>query len=102
MKIVDTDGMKPFKQFLSLQGLALIGLLFALPLQAQPVRDAGAEGSVIFDQVRVFDGQSSSLSAPTRVLIRGNRIIAIGQDIELDPAAQVITAPEHTLMPGLI
>ena len=56
----------------------------------------------LFDQVRVFDGQSDSLTKPTRVLVRGNRIKAIGQDVEASDQAHVIDGQGHTLMPGLI
>ncbi len=63
---------------------------------------AAAEPEIVFDQVRVFDGQSSELSEPTRVLVRGNRIAAIGPDIEAGPEAQIIDGGGNTLMPGLI
>ncbi len=76
----------------------LTTMLLPLSLLAE-VTDASA---VLFDQVRVFDGTSSELTAPTRVLVRGNRIVAIGDDIEAGEGARVIEAPGHTLMPGLI
>ena len=56
----------------------------------------------LFDQVRVFDGQSAQVSEPTRVLVRGNRIVAIGDAVEIGPEARVIDGRGHTLMPGLI
>ena len=56
----------------------------------------------LFDQVRVFDGQSAHLSEPTRVLVRGNQIAAIGPEVSAGPAARVINGHGHTLMPGLI
>lgn len=57
---------------------------------------------VLFRNVRVFDGTSPRLSAPTDVLVRGNRIarIAPGQVAAAD--AQVIEGRGRTLMPGLI
>lgn len=61
-----------------------------------------AERETLFDQVRVFDGQSSELSELTRVLVRGNRIATIGADIEAGPEARVIDGAGHTLIPGLI
>ena len=63
---------------------------------------AATEPEILFDQVRVFDGQSSELSAPTRVLVRGNRIVAIGPEVEAGPEARVIDGDGNTLMPGLI
>jgi len=63
---------------------------------------ATTEPETLFDQVRVFDGQSSQLSEPTRVLVRGNRIVAIGPEVEAGPEATVIDGDGNTLMPGLI
>ncbi|MGY6553574.1 MAG: amidohydrolase family protein [Wenzhouxiangella sp.] len=63
---------------------------------------AATESEILFDQVRVFDGQSSQLSGPTRVLVRGNLIAAIGPDIEAGSEARVIDGAGQTLMPGLI
>ena len=63
---------------------------------------AATEQEILFDQVRVFDGQSSELSEPTRVLVLGNRIVAIGPEVEAGPEARVIDGNGNTLMPGLI
>lgn len=76
--------------------LAAAGLLSFMLVQA------ATPGEILFDQVRVFDGQSDTLSEPTRVLVRGNRIAAIGPDIEAGPDAQRIDGAGNTLMPGLI
>lgn len=54
---------------------------------------------ILFRNVRVFDGTSARLSAPTNVLVQGNRIASIGPEA---PAAQVIEGQGRTLMPGLI
>ena len=63
---------------------------------------AATEQEILFDQVRVFDGQSSELSEPTRVLVLGNRIVAIGPEVEAGPEARGIDGNGNTLMPGLI
>jgi imidazolonepropionase-like amidohydrolase len=62
---------------------------------------AEAERVVLFRNVRVFDGRSSRLSAPTDVLVRGNLIAAIGTNATA-PDATVIDGGGRTLMPGLI
>lgn len=62
---------------------------------------AAMAGDVLFRNVRVFDGRSTSLSAPTSVLVRGNTIAGVGADAEA-PGAQVIDGQGRTLMPGLI
>lgn len=76
----------------------LIVLLIALPVSAET--SVGQE--IVFTDVRVFDGTSSELTAPTRVLVRDNLIAAIGDDVSTGANARVINAPGHTLMPGLI
>lgn len=62
---------------------------------------AFASPAVLFRDVRVFDGVGPELSAPTEVLVRGNRIEAIGPALEAGDA-MVIDGRGRTLMPGLI
>ena len=58
---------------------------------------------VIFANVRIFDGMSDSLSAPSNVRVSGNLIAEVSQDgIEAPEGAQVIDGEGGTLMPGLI
>ena len=63
------------------------------------------EGAVLFQNVRVFDGKSSELSASTNVLVRGNKIKKITPD-DIPPEQSVdttiIDGGGRTLMPGLI
>ena len=60
-----------------------------------------ASADTLFRNVRVFDGQSPALSAPTDVLVRGNQIAAIGPKLSA-PGVPVIEGRGRTLMPGLI
>lgn len=76
----------------------LAGLLLAGTATAE---DAGS-GGILFDNVRIFDGYSAQLTPPTRVLLRGNQITAIGAELEADADVRVINGRGHTLMPGLI
>lgn len=66
---------------------------------------APAPSAVLFKNVRIFDGSGSALSAPSNVLVRGNRIERISieaLDAEAGAAATVIDGGGRTLMPGLI
>lgn len=72
---------------------------------AQPAPPA-AEGSVtLFQNVRVFDGKTPTLSPPSNVLVRGNLIETISATpIAVDRRADthIIEGGGRTLMPGLI
>ena len=59
----------------------------------------------LFQNVRIFDGKSDTLSAPTNVLVRGNAIAKITSDaIPNDGIGKtsIIAGDGRTLMPGLI
>ena len=83
----------------------------ALLITATLVLGASARASdvpqavVLFENVRVFDGKGDALSAPTNVLVRGNRIERISTaPIPVDRRAdtRIIPGGGRTLMPGLI
>jgi imidazolonepropionase-like amidohydrolase len=78
--------------------LSLPALLPLLPAQAQP----GA--AVLFQNVRIFDGRSDTLSAPSSVLVRDNKIAKISSAAIAADAAPtvVIDGGGRVLMPGLI
>jgi imidazolonepropionase-like amidohydrolase len=84
----------------------LVILIYALVL---PIRAAQAQqvdrATTLFNNVRVFDGKSPTLSEPTNVLVRGNLIGTISQaPIPVDRSATttIIEGGGRTLMPGLI
>jgi imidazolonepropionase-like amidohydrolase len=60
---------------------------------------------ILFENVRIFDGKSDTLSDGMNVLIRGNTIDKISKDpIPTDRSAntKIVTGGGRTLMPGLI
>jgi imidazolonepropionase-like amidohydrolase len=72
-------------------------------------RDASAQSAtpkaVLFENVRIFDGTGTSLSAPSNVLVVGNLIQQIATTSIVPPAemsATRISGDGRTLMPGLI
>ena len=79
-----------------LMALLWLGLSFVGPAAAQT-----SPPEIAFRNVRVFDGARLTLSEPTSVLVRGNKIVTIGQ-IAAAPGATVIEGAGRTLMPGLI
>ena len=60
------------------------------------------EAELLFREVRVLDTARGTLGAPTDVLVRGNRIAAIGDGARPTASARVIEGHGRTLMPGLI
>ncbi len=76
-----------------LVAIATLSAAFCLPASAQ----------TLFTNVRIFDGRSATLSAPSNVLVKGNKIERIStQPIAADSATAVIAGGGRTLMPGLI
>jgi len=74
---------------------------FASSARAQPGR-AGGSGTVLFQNVRVFDGTGNALSAPSHVLVRGNVIEQISTTpIAAESGSTIIAGGGRTLMPGL-
>jgi imidazolonepropionase-like amidohydrolase len=82
--------------------LTVVGLPSAVVAQGGPP----AGGSVtLFENVRVFDGKSAALSAPSHVLVRGNKIETISASpLPADRRAdtRIVQGGGRTLMPGLI
>jgi imidazolonepropionase-like amidohydrolase len=72
------------------------------PATTAPVSNPAEQTVTLFKNVKVFDGKSSKLTAPTSVLVVGNRIDEIRNDITPPESATVIDSGGRTLMPGLI
>jgi hypothetical protein len=69
-----------------------------------PFPTSSARGVTLFQNVRVFDGKSCTLSAPSDVLVKGNtieRISASPIPADTNPDFQIIAANGRVLMPGL-
>ena len=76
--------------------IALLGTCLSLSaLAAEPTQ-------VLFENVRVWDGESKSLTENSRVLVEGNTIKSVGGSARPAENAQVIDGGGRTLMPGLI
>src|SRR5215472_9369841 len=86
-------------------GIALSAINSTFPQSPSPVV-AGNTGPVsLFSNVRIFDGKSDKLSAPSYVLVRGNVIEKISTTpLPTDRRADttLIDGGGGTLMPGLI
>lgn len=79
-------------------------LVFCIPSQAG-AQQLERSNLTLFQGVRVFDGVKAELSAPTNVLVKGNKIEKISTEpIPTDRRGdtKIIDGKGKTLMPGLI
>lgn len=67
----------------------------------QPAR-AQEPRTVLLVPDRVFTGADPVAHAGWKVLVRGNRIAAVGPDVVAPPGAETLALPGTTLLPGLI
>ena len=89
---------------LSITSVAMFAMI-AASLTAQPAAAPAAPTVVLFQNVRIFDGTHGQLSAPSNVLVRGNKIEKISTapiPTDRSAATQIIEGNGRTLMPGLI
>src|SRR5215472_4607432 len=101
--VVTNKGGKPMRPKWRQLGatLVVVSVFISFRLIAQDVQPT----IVLFQNVRVFDGKSGTLSGPSNVLVRGNKIERISTaPIPTDRSAktQIIDGGGRTLMPGLI
>ncbi len=76
-------------------------IMLTLAISTLAMVASPAAADTLFRNVRVFDGTSPDLSAPVNVLVRGNRVAAIGPGVTA-PGATLVEGRGRTLMPGLI
>lgn len=89
--------LRAFRATLPLLAFGLASAVYALGSPPPTV------STTLFENVRIFDGKGSSLSAPSHVLVKGNIIERISATpIIAEPGITVIAGNGRTLMPGLI
>jgi imidazolonepropionase-like amidohydrolase len=94
--------MNPMSRRVFVAALRLMAVSLTSAVLAQGNSPVSADVT-LFQNVRIFDGKSGSLSAPSSVLIKGNVIERISAaPIEAEPGMTVIAGGGRTLMPGLI
>jgi imidazolonepropionase-like amidohydrolase len=74
----------------------LLSLFLAVPADAQEAQ------AIMLRPARVFDGLSARPHEGWSVLVRGDRIEAVGPNLAAPAGARVIDLPGMTLMPGMI
>jgi imidazolonepropionase-like amidohydrolase len=83
-------------------GLCHVSLAQEAP-EVAPSATADDGGATLFQNVRIFDGKSEALSAPSNVLVNGNIVERISTaPIATEAGVTLIEGSERVLMPGLI
>jgi imidazolonepropionase-like amidohydrolase len=88
--------------------LLLLSVVILMPAphqqRASQQQTAPVETVYLIKPARIFDGETAQLHEGWAVLVRGQKIDAVGpiSSINAPADAQVITLPGQTLMPGLI
>jgi imidazolonepropionase-like amidohydrolase len=77
--------------------LILLALLIVSPAAAR-----GEDSAILLRPARVFDGVGTVPHRGWSVLVRGERIEAVGPALEAPPGTRVVDLPGMTLIPGLI
>jgi imidazolonepropionase-like amidohydrolase len=105
-KLISLTGVMTHKRTLGLSlVLAALSIGACQPSLAQAPGGSAPAASVLFQDVRIFDGKSSALSAASNVLISGNvieRISAAPITLNGNANVQIIAGKGRVLMPGLI
>lgn len=94
-----------FRRVLSPAALSMASLCTAIFFVGTAQAQQAGGAVTLFNNVRVFDGKGTSLSAPTNVLVRGNlieRISATPIPTDRSATTTIVEGGGRTLMPGLI
>lgn len=73
-----------------------------LALLASPAVFAQQQQPVVLRAARLFDAQTGKVVSPGVVVVRGERIEAVGPTAKVPAGAEVLELGDATLMPGLI
>jgi imidazolonepropionase-like amidohydrolase len=89
-----------WRKAVSITTAVIVSSLTTAPCVAQVQQGT----AVLFQNVRIFDGRSAALSAPSNVLVRGNKIEKISPATATSDAGQTVAIDGggRVLMPGLI
>ena len=81
------------------------GLLLACAAQAQAPgapQPTAAPTTIVLKAAHLFDGRSGRLDSPGLVVVRGDRIVAVGANAEVPAGSRVVDLGDATLLPGYI
>ncbi|MFY9825797.1 MAG: amidohydrolase family protein [Thermoanaerobaculia bacterium] len=87
----------------SLVGMVMLtGVLYQFAAPAAGQAPSRPPGATVLKAARVFTSTSERPLAPGMVIVEGDRIAQVGQNLAVPPGAQVIDLGDATLLPGFI
>jgi imidazolonepropionase-like amidohydrolase len=66
------------------------------------VTQVASAKTIVLSSARLFDGKSDQVTAPGRVVVKDNQIVAVGAQAAIPEGAEVIDLGDVTLLPGLM
>lgn len=79
------------------------GLVLAFAGHAQETSSKPAASTItVLKAAHLFDGKSGALISPGLIVVKDERIVAVGKDSAIPASAQVIDLGDATLVPGFI
>lgn len=84
---------------MTMRWLTMMVALFLVPIAAAP---AAKPASLLLKPAGVFDGLDGKVHARWQVLVTGDKIVAVGPDLQAPAGTTPIDLPGTTLMPGMI
>lgn len=74
----------------------------ASALAAQEITVPDSTRVVAVRAGRLFDGTGTGLREEVTILVRGNRIAAVGADVRVPDGAEIVDLSDRTVLPGLL
>lgn len=90
--------------------LAVLALLPLAPLPGASRSELAAQEVAVPDSTdvtairagRLFDGTDGAVREDVVIVVRGDRVAAVGSEVAVPEGARVVDLSEHTVLPGLI
>jgi hypothetical protein len=80
----------------------LLPVLLLTQITAARAQDAASPHVIVLRAARLLDVENGRIVRPGEVLINGEHIAAVGQNVKHPAGAEVIDLGDRTLLPGMI
>ncbi len=90
------------KSIFAVGAVLLVGTSFVATAATEATQPVAPSGSLVLHAAHLLDVDSGKLLSPGEVLVRGERIVAVGTQVEHPGGAKMLDLGDSTLLPGLI